>query len=207
MKHPLFILTLLFSSVFSLSAQTRLGTTPRIINRADNHYYALDSLFLGEEYSNTLLGGAMITRSAFGGNACLRSNYDSAKKKYELVYLVSNQGRKDREKVTSCRCTISSEVFFELSDLFSSAVYASLPGSIEYGADGVLYEFLCGESLSAECWWPSLQSDSNCGRLVSLIQKIENAVRDDDAESIEELRPEIINLTEVFNKLRASIED
>lgn len=52
-----------------------------------------------------------------------------------------------------------------------------------------------------------MQSDSNCGRLVSLIQKIENAVRDDDAESIEELRPEIINLTEVFNKLRATIED
>lgn len=113
MKHPLIILTLLFSSIFSLSAQTRLGTTSRIINRADNHYYALDSLFLGEEYSNTLMGVAMITKNAFGGNAsCLRSNYDPAKKRHELVYLVLNQKRKGRMKVTSCRCTISSEVFF-----------------------------------------------------------------------------------------------
>ena len=207
MKSPLLILALLFSSIFSLSAQTRLGTTPRIINRADNHYYALDSLFLGEEYSNTLLGVAMITKNAFGSNACLRSNYDSAKKRYELVYLVCNQDRKGRKKVTSCRCTISSETFLELSELITNAVFASVPGSIVYGADGVFYEFLSGESISAVCWWPSLQSDSNCGRLVSLFQKLQNAVRDNDSESIEELRPEIKNLTEVFDKLRAPIEE
>lgn len=207
MKSPLLILALLFSSIFSLSAQTRLGTTPRIINRADNHYYALDSLFLGEEYSNTLLGVAMITKNAFGSNACLRSNYDSAKKRYELVYLVFNQDRKGRKKVTSCRCTISSETFLELSELITNAVFASVPGSIVFGADGVFYEFLSGESISAVCWWPSLQSDSNCGRLVSLFQKLQNAVRDNDSESIEELRPEIKNLTEVFDKLRAPIEE
>lgn len=207
MKSPLLILALLFSSIFSLSAQTRLGTTPRIINRADNHYYALDSLLLGEEYSNTLLGVAMITKNAFGSNACLRSNYDSAKKRYELVYLVCNQDRKGRKKVTSCRCTISSETFLELSELITNAVFASVPGSIVFGADGVFYEFLSGESISAVCWWPSLQSDSNCGRLVSLFQKLQNAVRDNDSESIEELRPEIKNLTEVFDKLRAPIEE
>ena len=207
MKRLLIILTLLLSSIFSLSAQTRLGTVPRNINRADNPYYELDSLFLGEEYSNTLLGVAMITKNAFGSCTCLRSNYDSARKRYELVYLVYKQERKGRKEVNTYRCTIPSETFLELSDLFSSAVYASLPGSIVYGADGVSYEFLFGQSLSAECWWPSLESDSNCGRLVSLIQIIENAVRDDAAESIEKLRPEIINLTEVFNKLRAAIED
>ena len=207
MKSPLLILALLFSSIFSLSAQTRLGTVPRSINRADNHYYALDSLFLGEEYSNTLLGVAMITKNAFGSNACLRSNYDSAKKRYELVYLVCNQDRKGRKKVTSCRCTISSETFLELSELITNAVFASVPGSIVFGADGVFYEFLSGESISAVCWWPSLQSDSNCGRLVSLFQKLQNAVRDNDSESIEELRPEIKNLTEVFDKLRAPIEE
>ena len=207
MKSPLLILALLFSSIFPLSAQTRLGTVPRSINRADNPYYALDSLFLGEEYSNTLLGVAMITKNAFGSNACLRSNYDSAKKRYELVYLVCNQDRKGRKKVTSCRCTISSETFLELSELITNAVFASVPGSIVFGADGVFYEFLSGESISAVCWWPSLQSDSNCGRLVSLFQKLQNAVRDNDSESIEELRPEIKNLTEVFDKLRAPIEE
>lgn len=170
MKRRLIILTFLLLSIFSLSAQTRLGPAPRIINRAENYHYALDSLFLGEEYSKTLLGVAMITQKAFGSSACLRTNYDSAKKKYELVYLVRNRetrGRKGRKDVTTYRCTISSETFLELSDLFSSAVYASLPGSVVYGGDGVIYEFLDGESLSAECWCPSL--DSNCGRLVSLI--------------------------------------
>lgn len=130
MKRPLLILALLFSSIFSLSAQTRLGTVPRSINRADNPYYALDSLFLGEEYSNTFMGFAMITKNAFGGNTCLRSNYDSARKRYELVYLVYNQGRKGREKVKTYRCTISSETFLELSELITNAVYASAPGSI-----------------------------------------------------------------------------
>ena len=33
MKRPLLILALLFSSIFPLSAQTRLGTVPRSINR------------------------------------------------------------------------------------------------------------------------------------------------------------------------------
>ena len=208
MKRPLLILALLFSSIFSLSAQTRLGTVPRSINRADNPYYALDSLFLGEEYSNTLMGVAMITKNALGGSAaCLRSNYDSARKRYELVYLVCNQGRKGREKVKTYRCTIPSETFLELSELFSSAVYASIPGGVVFGADGVFYEFLDGESLSAECWWPSLESDSNCGRLVSLMEKLQNAVRDNDSESIEGLRPEIKSLTEVFNELRAAIDN
>jgi hypothetical protein len=105
------------------------------------------------------------------------------------------------------RSTISSETFLELSELITSAVYASVPGSIVYGADGVFYEFLSGESLSAECWWPSLQSDSNCGRLVSLIQRVEHAVREDESESIEELRPEITSLTEVFKELRAAVDN
>ena len=203
-RGPL-ILALLLSSIFSLSAQTRLGTTPRIINRAENHNYVLDNLFLGEEYSNTLLGVAMITKNAFGSSACLRSNYDSARKRYELVYLIRNREGKGRKEVKTYRCTISSEIFLELNELISSAVYASLPGSIVYGADGVYYEFLDGESLSAECWCPSL--DSNCGRLVSLVQKVQNAVRDNDPESIEELRPEIKSLTEVFNELRAAVEN
>ena len=208
MKRPLIIFALLFSSIFSLSAQTRLGTVPRSINRADNPYYALDSLFLGEEYSNTLMGVAMITKNALGGSAaCLRSNYDSARKRYELVYLVCNQGRRGREKVKTYRCTIPSETFLELSELFSSAVYASIPGGVVFGADGVFYEFLDGESLSAECWWPSLDSDSNCGRLVSLMEKVEIAVRDNVSVSIEELRPEIKSLTEVFNELRAPIDN
>ena len=208
MKRPLIIFVLLFSGIFSLSAQTRLGTVPRSINRADNPYYALDSLFLGEEYSNTLMGVAMITKNAFGGSAaCLRTNYDSARKRYELVYLVCNQGRRGREKVKTYRCTIPSETFLELSVLITNAVFASVPGSIVFGADGVFYEFLDGESLSAECWWPSLESDSNCGRLVSLIQKLQNAVRDNDSGSIEGLRPEIKSLTEVFNELRAAVEN
>ena len=207
MKRHLLILVLLFSSIFSLSAQTRLGTVPRSINRADNPYYALDSLFLGEEYSNTFMWVAMITKNAFGGNTCLRSNYDSARKRHELVYLVCNQDRKGRQKVKTYRCTIPSETFLELSVLITNAVYASAPGSVVFGADGVFYEFLSGESISAVCWWPSLQSDSNCGRLVSLFQKVQNAVRDNDSASIEELRPEIKSLAEVFDKLRAPIED
>lgn len=149
----------------------------------------------------------MITKNAFGSDTCLRSNYDSSTKRYELVYLVCNQERKGRQKVNSYRCTISSDTFLELSELITNAVYASAPGSVVFGADGVFYEFLSGESISAECWWPSLQSDSNCGRLVSLFQKVENAVKDTDSESIEELLPEIKALTEVFKELRAAVEN
>ena len=206
MKSHLIILTLLLSSIIPMSAQTRLGTTPRIINRADNYYYALDSLFLGEEYSNTLLGVAMITNNAFGGSAaCLRTNYDSARRKYELVYLVRNRNRKGRKEVKTYRCTISSEIYLELTELITSAVDASIPGSIVYGADGVTFEFLEGTFFSAECWSPSL--DSNCGRLASLMEKVEIAVRDKDSESIEELRPEIKRQTEVFKELRAAVEN
>ena len=209
MKSPFLIIALVFSSLLSLSAQTRLGTTPRIINRADNHYYELDSLLLGEEYSKQVfMGFAMLTKNAFGNNACLRSNYDFANKNAELVYLVVNRDervRKGQKIVTTYRCSISDETFLALNDLFTDAVYASIPGSIVYGADGVLYEFLSGESLSAECWWPQLHSDSNCARLVSLIEKVEIAVRDDDSESIEGLRPDILSLSIIFKQLRAAL--
>ena len=211
MKNRFLIFILFLSSIFSMSAQTRLGTTPRIINRAENHYYALDSLFLGEEYSKQMfLGFAMITRSAFGNDTCLRSNYDFASKNAELVYLVLNRNervRKGRKNVTTYRCSISDETFLALNDLFTDAVFASIPGSIVYGADGVLYEFISGNSLSAECWFPQLQSESNCARLVSLIEKVEVAVRDKDSESIEEMLPVIKKLTVIFKELRAAIDN
>lgn len=209
MKSRILILLLFLSSTFSLSAQTRLGTTPRIINRADNFYYELDSLFLGKEYSyQALLGFAMITRNAFGNCACLRSNYDYTSKNAELVYLVLNRNERvksGKKNVTTYRCRISGETFLELSDLFTDAVFASIPGNTLSGADGVIYEFLSGDFFSAECWSPQLFSESNCARLVSLIERVEMAVRDNDSESIEELRPEINNLTEVFKELRVAI--
>ena len=102
------------------------------------------------------MGVAMITKNALGGSAaCLRSNYDSARKRYELVYLVYNHDRKGREKVKTYGCTIPSDTFLELSELITNAVYASAPGSVVFGADGVFYEFLSGESISAVCWWPT----------------------------------------------------
>ena len=208
MKSHFLIIALVLSSLLSLSAQTRLGTTPRIINRADNHYYELDSLLLGEEYSKQVfMGFAMITRNAFGNCACLRSNYDYASKNAELVYLVLNQNERvksGKNIVTTYRCRISDETFLDLSDLFTDAVFASIPGNTLSGADGVTYEFLSGDSFSAECWWPQLHSDSNCARLVSLIEKVEIAVRDDDSESIEGLRPDILSLSIIFKQLRAA---
>lgn len=210
MKKLLFILALLLSSVFSLSAQQRLGTTPRIINRADNYYYALDSLFLGEEFSQNLLGVAMITTSAFGNDCCLRTYYDLANKKTELVYLILDR-RNSREPskriIKTYRCPVSEEILFKLMDLVSDAVYSSIPGSIAHGADGVTYEFLLGDSLSAECWTPQLREGSNCDRLVSLFESIQIAVREKDSEKIEELRPEIEELTSIFKSLRASMNN
>lgn len=208
MKSHFLIIALVLSSLLSLSAQTRLGTTPRIINRADNFYYELDSLFLGKEYSyQAFLGFAMITRNAFGNCACLRSNYDYASKNAELVYLVLNQNERvksGKNIVTTYRCRISDETFLDLSDLFTDAVFASIPGNTLSGADGVTYEFLSGDSFSAECWSPQLLSESNCARLVSLIEKVEIAVRDDDSESIEGLRPDILSLSIIFKQLRAA---
>ena len=208
MRKLLVIFALLLSSVFSLSAQQRLGTTPRIINRADNYYYALDSLFLGEEFSQNLLGVAMITKSSFGNDCCLRTYYDFANKKTELVYLILDR-KSSREPskriVKTYRCPISEEIMFELMDLVSDAVYSSIPGSIVYGADGVKYEFLLGNSLSAECWTPQWREGSNCDRLVSLFESIQIAVREKDSEKIEECRPEIKELTAIFKDLRASM--
>ena len=210
MKKFLFIFALLLSSVFSLTAQQRLGTTPRIINRADNYYYALDSLFLGEEFSQNLLGVAMITTNAFGNDCCLRTHDDLANKETELVYLVlerKGMGESGKRKVKTYRCPISEEIMFELMDLVSDAVYSSIPGSIVHGADGVTYEFLLGDSLSAECWTPQWREGSNCDRLVSLFESIQIAVREKDSEKIEECRPEIKELTVIFKNLRASMNN
>ena len=210
MKRILFLFVLLFSSVFSLSAQQRLGTTPRIINRADNYYYALDSLFLGEEYSQNLWGIAMITLSAYGNDCCLRTYYDPANKKTGLAYLILDRKKLEKsgkKRVKTYKCPISEEIMLELIDLVSEAVYSSIPGGAFYGADGVTYEFLLGEAYSAECWYPQWRKGSNCDRLVSLFERIQIAVRERDSDRIEDFRPEIKELTAIFKDLRVSINN
>ena len=152
----------------------------------------------------------MITKNAFGNDCCLRTHYDLANKKTELVYLVlerKGMGESCKRKVKTYRCPISEEIMFELMDLVSDAVYSSIPGSLVHGADGVTYEFLLGEAYSAECWYPQWRKGSNCDRLVSLFERIQIAVRERDSDRIEDFRPEIKELTAIFKDLRVSINN
>ena len=206
MRSRLLIAVLFFTSLISSSAQMRLGPVPRIINRADNYYYELDSLFLGEEYSNIgMLGFAMITTNAFDDSRCLRPSYDYEGKKAELVYQILSREEwlnRKKNKVTTYRCPISEDILFELFELVADAVLAAaVPGGPVYGADGVTYEFLVADSQSAACWSPQLQPESNCARLVSLFGRIEIAVQGQNSVAIEELRPEIQELTKIFKGL------
>ena len=196
MKSQLIVLALLLSSIIPMSAQTRLGTVPWEI-----YWYrsAADSLLLGDDYIN----GSVIIKSPWASSlTCLKCHFNLYPNKCELRYLVYD--RKSRD-ITTYRCPVPEDIFDEVSDLIESAVYSSVPDNYGAGIDAPCIYFYWYE-FSAMCDWPPKQDGDNCDRLVSLISKVMDAVKDNDLESIEKLRPEIKSLTEIFNELRAAVE-
>ena len=197
MKSHLIVFVLLLSSIIPMSAQTRLGTIPW-----DRYWYrsAADSLLLEDDYIN----GSVILESPWASSlTCLKCHFDLYPNKCELRYLVYD--RKSRD-ITTYRCPVSEDIFDEVSVLIESAVYSSVPDNYGIGIDAPWIEFYWYEH-SAMCDWPPKQDGDNCDRLVSLISKLMHAVQDNDLESIEKLRPEIKSLAEIFNELRAALEN
>jgi hypothetical protein len=192
------LLSLLFLLLSLIGyGQNRLQTVPRSINREDNPYGPHDRQFLGEEYSQSPFEFAVISHS-WGNVNCLRSCCFSDQSKQELVYLVSDDhGRNMKEY----RCPITWELYSALSGLIHAAVFSSYPDA-SVVIDGACFEFLDGDTYSAQCWLPASNPEDNCPRLVRLIQHVRNAVKEKDLKAIEALQPEIQALTDVFNALR-----
>lgn len=124
--------------------------------------------------------------------------------KKELVLRVARRNiwySKGRIGVKKYRCPITSDLSDKLDSLFSSAVFSSSPDAEVLGLDGTTYEIRTnwGKDV-AECWSPD-DDNSNCDRLVRILEDLCDIVKDKDVNGIEGLVPEIEALTANFTKL------
>lgn len=178
-------------------AQSRLypkgrNSSKDIINR---YYARVDSLLLNDrkldDFAFTICG------SFVGEQGCY---YD--KEKSELVLKVANKNiwYSAKVEITEYRCHIPRNVASLLKELFNAAVFSSSYLAQPNGLDGVTYEILINSGYyTAECWSP--KKDTNCYKLVEILEELSLAIKSSDQVAIEKLIPKIEELTEIFKSL------
>lgn len=155
----------------------------------------IDSLLLNNRELDDF---AFTIRPSFTGEqGCYYVNESS-----ELVLKVAKKNiwySKETE-INEYRHKISRNTAKLLKELFSAAVFSSSYLAQPNRLDGVTYEILInGGYYTAECWSP--QKDTNCYKLVKILEETSTAIIDNDQSAIENLIPEIKELTEDFKKL------
>ncbi|MBR3884009.1 MAG: hypothetical protein IKJ31_04540 [Bacteroidaceae bacterium] len=197
-KASCFILIILGLNLsIGTNAQSRLYPKGRdnsecILNR---YYAKIDSLLLNNRELDDF---AFTIRPSFTGEqGCYYVN-ESA----ELVLKVAKKSiwYSKEAKINEYRHNISRNTAKLLKELFSAAVFSSSYLAQPNGLDGVTYEILInGGYYTAECWSP--QKDTNCHKLVKILEELSTAIIANDQSAVEDLIPEIKELTEDFKKL------
>ena len=127
------------------------------------------------------------------------------KSKSKIGYAVWNgESRKARKKrLSTYRLPVDEAFVDSLQSMFCAIISSASPDSRRYGLDGTSYLFYLPTDISAvaEVWEP--YEESNCGRAVRIMERLCEAVENQDKEAVEQLREEIIALTAVFRSLPA----
>lgn len=124
------------------------------------------------------------------------------KENYELVLKAAKKSiwYKKTAEVEEYRCPCPHSTASLLKELFEAAVFSSSYLATPYGLDGVTYEILInGGYYTARCWSP--KKDTNCHKLVEILEELTSAVKGGDQDAIEILAPKIKELTEAFKSL------
>lgn len=198
-RNTLYFILVLFGLSFSagVNAQSRLYPKGREHSQGPlKRYHAkIDSLLLN---NGKLDDFAFTIEPSFEGEqGCYYDNETS-----ELVLKVANKNiwYSAKVEVAEHRCSISRSTASLIEELFSAAVLSSSYLAQPNGLDGVTYEILInGGYYTAECWSP--KKDTNCHKLVRILEELSAAVKINDQVAVENLIPEIKELTTVFKEL------
>lgn len=193
---------LFLASVFLLlgcilaPCQSRL--VPRMGSNLDNYRAKLDEVLI----VHPNFAFAVIIMPSFYPESCLYYANESG----ELIYrrakksVWSYDARYRKPSVKESRLSISSELGKKLTDLIDAAVYSSSFLADNLGLDGTTYEFrLMNDLYAATCWSPF--EESNCFKLVNLLERVCKAVSSNDQYMLVDLIPDVDELTDDFKAL------
>ena len=206
MRVRLFIALLLISVIPAFS-QERLVPVGR--SASYEYYERVDNLLIGRGRNKFVFQ----VRPSFDPETCLCFSDETkelvlreAEKNIwytEEWYSSSKHSRKCRRRknnitIKEYRCPISARISEKLDSLFMSAVLSSSLMSSSRGLDGTTFELRTfWGHYAAFCWSPK-QDESNCSRLVSVLEALCELVKDNNINGIEDLVPEIDALTTIF---------
>ncbi len=193
----LILIILLFCFAIETSAQSRLYPKGRDNSKNSLTAYAarVDSLLLNNRKFSSF---AFTIRPSFTGEQGCYYNSESS----ELVLRIADKNiwYSKNTEINEYRCKISDETANSINQLFSAAIFSSSYLAQPNGLDGETYEILIkGGYCTAECWSP--KKDTNCYKLVEILNKLSLAVKSNDETLIVSLIPKMSVLTEEFKKL------
>lgn len=179
------------------SAQSRLYPTGRDNSKNILTAYAarVDSVLLN---NRKLSGFAFTIEPSFTGEqGCYYDTENS-----ELVLRIANKSiwYSKNIEIKEYRCKISDEAANSINQLFSAAVFSSSYLAQPSGLDGVIYEILIkGGYCTARCWSP--KKDTNCYRLVEILETLVSATKENDQAAIDNIIPKMAELAKEFESL------
>ena len=98
------------------------------------------------------------------------------------------------------RCPLPRETAFHFQQLFLAATLSSsYLAERTGGKDGTTFEVII-EHYYAKCWSPE-DPYSNCYKIAAILKNLADAIKANDSVTIENMLPEVDNLTSVFEEL------
>ena len=122
-------------------------------------------------------------------------------KKPESQYAYQKKQKQKKEaRMKESRCPLPRETAFHFQQLFLAATLSSsYLAERTGGKDGTSFEVII-EHYYAKCWSPE-DPDSNCYKIAAILKNLADAIKANDSVTIENMLPEVDNLTSVFEEL------
>ncbi|MBO7101170.1 MAG: hypothetical protein J6V98_04025 [Bacteroidales bacterium] len=188
----------------SAAAQRRMCPIPKA-NLKENKFDKRLSLGFGIESAYKFV---YLVEPSFTTEYCL--TYDSinqslllCKSKSKIGYAIWNgESKKARKnRLLTYRLPVDEAYVDSLQSLFVAIIGSASPDAGKNGIDGTSYLFYLPTDIYnvASAWCP--YEDSNCGRVVRVMERLCEAVEKKDNATVEQLREEIIALAVVFKSL------
>ena len=209
MKRFIFsILVLCAGFQIGLHAQSRLHPISRYASSSNRYLERVSNLLSNDGRFRDF---AFEIRPSFSGETgCYYNHEDStlvlrvAQKNIYYFDLHAKEGKKKKKAedvdIIEYRCPISPGATTSFRRLFYAAVFSSSYFSKRRGNDGTTYQLFTLGGYTAECWSPG-DNDSNCGKLVAILESLTEAIKSNDPQAIDNLIPTVEQLTRSFEEL------
>ena len=201
MTKCIVVFAVLFVMELPAVAQERMHPIPFANLQKSNFETKLSRGFNVEEACKFVY----LVEPSFTTEYCM--TYDAKRKSLVLIKAKDKIGyyvwgeKKGKNRTKTYRLPVEDAYVDSLQSMFCTIIKSASPDYGRYGLDGTSYLFYLPSDMKnvVDVWEPL--EESNCGRVVSVMERLCEAVEKNDEEMIEQLREEIIELAAVFRAL------